>query len=148
MLKFQITTPEKVLIDQEVESVTLPTEMGQITIMKNHVPLVANLVPGELKYKHNGQDTFFAVSGGFVEVKKGNKVIILADTAEFGHEINLERAEAARDRARNLMETKDQKAFGLAAALLEKNLARIKVARRHRTHTNVNLESGNLSEIK
>lgn len=145
-MQFQITTPERILADIEVESVTLPTEMGQISILKNHVPLVANLVPGELKYKQNGQDVYFAVSGGFVEVKKGGKVIVLADTAEFGTEINLERAEAARDRAKSLMATKDQKAFGMAAAALERNLARIRVARRHRTHTSVNLESGSLPE--
>lgn len=145
-MKFTVTTPEKVLVDQEVESVTLPTEMGQITVLQNHAPLVANLVPGELMYKQAGRDNYFAVSGGFIEIKKGGYVIVLADTAEFGHEISLERAEAARDRARKLMETKDQKAYADAAASLERNLARLKVARKHRSRTNVNLESGIMPE--
>jgi F-type H+-transporting ATPase subunit epsilon len=146
MIQFSITTPERNLLNEEVDSLTLPTQFGEITILKNHIPLVANLVPGEIKYRKGEEESFFSVSGGFIEVKKGNKVTVLADTAEFGHEIDIDRAEKAREDARKMMHEsyKDEKNFADAAAILEKNLARLKVARKHRTKTHKNLGSGKL----
>jgi F-type H+-transporting ATPase subunit epsilon len=146
MIDFSITTPERLLVSEKVDSLTLPTEMGEITVLTNHIPLVANLVPGEIRYIMNGKDNFFAVSGGFIEVKEGNKVLVLADTAEFGQEIDLDRAEKAKAQAQKLMQESytDEKTFADAAAVLEKNLARLRVARKHRTHTHRNLESGTL----
>ena len=148
MIHFKIATPERVLLDTTAESLTLPTEMGEITVLANHIPLVANLVAGEIKYKHQGKTDFFAVSGGVIEVRKGDEVVVLADTAEFGHEIDLKRAEEARDRAKRLMGEKvsDPKIFQDAAAAFGRNLARIRVAHKHRTHTSKNLESGVLHE--
>ena len=147
-MKFKIATPERVVLDEEVESVTLPTQMGEITVLPGHVPLVAKLVAGEIKFKQKGKEKFFAASSGFIEVKPENEIIVLADTAELAHEIDIERAEAARDRARKLMQEtyKDEKAFADASAALERSLARLRVARRHRTRTRVNLESGSLPE--
>ncbi|HYE22222.1 MAG TPA: ATP synthase F1 subunit epsilon [Verrucomicrobiae bacterium] len=148
MIDFNITTPARTLLSEKIESVTLPTEMGEITILPNHIPLVANLVPGEVRYKIAGKTNFFAVSGGFIEVQKGNKVTVLADTAEFGHEIDIDRAQRARDQAKQIMENtrKDDVSYADASAILEKNLARLRVARKHRTHTSRNLESGILHE--
>lgn len=148
MLDFTITTPSRTLVNEKVDSLTLPTSLGEITILKNHIPLVANLRPGEVKYKVNGQEKFFAVSGGFIEVKENNKVIVLADTAEFGHEIDIDRAQKAREDAKKLMSenSHDEQTFADAAAMFEKNLARLHVARKHRTHTTRNLESGTLHE--
>ena len=148
MIDFSITTPERVLVSEKVDSLTLPTELGEITVLKNHIPLVANLVPGEVRYKIHGKDNFFAVSGGFIEVKEDNRVVVLADTAEFGQEIDLDRAKQAKQRAQKLMQESytDEKTFTEAAALLEKSLARLRVAKKHRTHTHANLESGNLSQ--
>ena len=148
LMKLKIATPERVILDEEVDSVSLPTVMGEITILPNHIPLVANLVAGELKYKQGGQDKFFAVSSGFIEVNPGSEVIVLSDTAEFGHEIDIDRAEKARERARQIMQEsyKDEKTYADALAGLEKHLARIKVARKHRTHTQRNLQSGVLPE--
>lgn len=149
MIKFKIVTPQRVLLEKECESITVPTQSGEITILKNHIPLVSNLKAGELKFKETGgADGFFAVSGGFVEVRENNEVIILADTAEFGHEIDIDRAEQARELAQKMMQENyhDATASAEAMALLEKNLARLKVARKHRTHTNRNLESGTLHE--
>jgi len=73
---------------------------------------------------------------------------VLADTAESGHEIDEKRAEEARVKAQNLMKEgyKDEKTYASAAASLEKHLARLRVARKHRTHTSRNLESGVLHE--
>lgn len=146
MIHFKIATPERVMIDQEVDSLTLPTQIGEITILPNHVPLIANLIPGEIRFKTGIDEKFFAVSSGVIEVKKNNEVVVLAETAEFGHEIDLNRAEEARQRAKNLMTEsyKDEKAQVNASAILEKQLARIKIARKHRTHTHKNLESSTL----
>ncbi len=148
MIHFKIATPERVLLDTTAESLTVPTEMGEITILPNHIPLVANLMHGEMKFKHEGKTDFLAISGGVIEVKKDNEVVLLADTAEFGHEIDIKRAEEARDRAQQLMTEKasDPKIFQDAAAAFGRNLARIRVAHKHRTHTGKNLESGILHE--
>lgn len=142
-MKFKIATPERVLLDLEVDSLTLPTSLGEITILPGHVPLVANLAPGEIRYRHQGKQDFFAVSGGVLEVKKNNEVIVLADTAEFGHEIDVQRAEEARERAKRVMieGVKDEESFAAAAAMLEKNLTRLRIAKKHRTHTHPHIES-------
>jgi len=136
MIKFKLATPERVLLDIEVESLTLPTQMGEVTILPNHIPLVANLGHGEIRSKYQGKTEFFSVSGGIIEVKKNHEVVVLADTAEFGHEIDVQRAEEAKLRAQKLMTEKaaDPQAFQEAAAAFGRNLARIKVAHKHRTH--------------
>jgi F-type H+-transporting ATPase subunit epsilon len=148
MLKFKIVTPEKVLMEREVDSVTVTTQNGEITILKNHLPLVSNLKAGELKLKAQGDQEIFAVSGGFIEVRENNEVVILADTAEHASEIDIDKAEQAKELARKMMEENyhDHTASAEAVAMLEKNLARLRVARKHRTHTNRNLESGVLHE--
>lgn len=148
MIKFKIVTPERVLLEQDIDSVTIPTKNGEITVLENHIPLVSSLHSGELRYKIGSEEKYFAVSGGFVEVRKNNEIVVLADTAEFGHEIDLDRAEKARELAAKVMSENyhDETASAEALALLEKNLARLKVARKHRTKTNRNLESGILQE--
>lgn len=147
-MKFKIVTPEKVLIEAEVDSVTVPTQTGEITILQNHIPLVSNLVPGELHFSQNGTKTFFAVSGGFIEVREHNEVVVLADTAELGEEIDIDRAERARTEALKIMQGNyaDEKTSAEAMGILEKNLVRLRVGKKHRTHTNKNLESGILHE--
>ena len=136
MIKLKIVTPERILLDEEVEQVTLPTQTGEITVLANHIPLISNLVAGEIKYKKDGQENFFATSSGVIEVRMGNELVVLAETAELGHEIDIDRAEEARDRATKMMREsyKDEKGFASAAASLEKHLARLKVARKHRKH--------------
>ncbi len=144
-MKFKIVTPAREMLDVEIDSLTVPTQNGEITILKNHVPLVSNLKAGELRYKAGGQEHFFALSGGVVEVRDGGmQVVVLADTAEFGHEIDIDRAEKARDLAAKMMQENyhDQSVSAEAVGLLEKNIARLKVAKKHRTHTRSNLESG------
>lgn len=143
-MKFKIVTPDRVLLEQEVDSVTVPTETGEITILKNHIPLVSNLKPGELKFASGNDAQYFAVSGGFLEVRDTGEVIVLADTAEFGHEIDPDRAGKARETAQQLMQENyhDEHASADALAMLEKNLARLRVAKKHRTKTATNLESG------
>ena len=81
MLKLEIVTPEKRVLDAEVDSVTVPTASGEAGIMSNHAPFVSVLKPGILSYTGKGVSDKFAVSGGFVEVNS-DTVSVLVDTAE------------------------------------------------------------------
>lgn len=127
LIKFEIATPEKVVFKEEVLQVSVPTLDGEITILPNHLPLVSVLKAGvlELKKKDSSRQ-IISVSGGFIEVLY-NRVIILADTAERAEEIDLARAEEARQRAeesiKNLRNV-DSVEFANLAAKLEKELAR------------------------
>lgn len=134
-LQFQIATPERVVFEAPAaESITLPSSEGEITVLPDHLPLVANLVAGEVRVKVGGQEVLMAVSGGFIEVRPG-KVTVLADTAERAEEIDEARAEEARQRAHKLMSqerTAEETDFTALAAKLEKELSRLKVVRKHR----------------
>ena len=133
-IKFKIATPEKVVFESEVDQITCPTQLGEVTILANHIPLVANLVAGELKIVSGGDEQWFFVAGGFLEVRGKNEVMILADAAEREDEINMERAEAAKARAKKLMEEKtvDAEEFAQTQAALERSLFRIKLGKRRR----------------
>src|SRR3989344_3161824 len=102
-ISFEITTPERVVYKDEVDQITIPTSEGEITVLPNHIPLVSMLAPGALTVKKNGEEIYMATSGGFIEVQNGNKVIVLADTAERSEELSVEAIEAARERARAAM---------------------------------------------
>lgn len=134
-IKFKIVTPEKTVYEDSVDQLTLPTQEGEITVMANHIPLIAVLQAGELVAKKGGEEIAMAVSGGMVEVRR-NEITILADTAERAEEIDIARAEEAKQKAEKLKDEKirmDETEFATAAAIFEKNLARIKVARKHLT---------------
>ena len=98
MLKLEIVTPEKRVFDAEVDSVTVPTTTGEAGILPNHAPLISGLKPGILAYSIKGTSEKLAVAGGFVEVN-GNKVAVLADTAETADEIDLDVARSDRESA-------------------------------------------------
>ena len=104
-IQFKIATPERVVYEAEIDQITLPTKLGEITILPNHIPLVSSLASGEVLIKQGKEEVPLAVSGGFVELSN-NKLVILADTAERVEEIDTERAEQARDRARALLNKK------------------------------------------
>lgn len=134
-LKLKIVTPERVVYEAAVDSVTLPTTNGELTILKDHIPLVAKLQAGEIRTRVGNDEALLAVSTGFVEVRPGNEIIILADTADLADELDLKKIEEARDRAKALLEEKrlvDDEAFAAAAAALERELARYKVASKKR----------------
>lgn len=132
-ISLKLVTPERVVFEDEVDSVTAMTEMGEITILPGHVPIVSTLRPGEMRLKKDKDEEFLAVSTGFVEVRPHNQVVILADTAERMEELELEKIEAARDAAKKLLEEKreaDDVSFADAAAALEREIARYKVAQK------------------
>ena len=98
MLKLEIVTPEKRVLEAEVDSVTVPTATGEAGILPNHASLISELKPGVLTYTAKGATDKLAVTGGFVEVND-NKVAVLADSAETVEEINVETAKSERDAA-------------------------------------------------
>lgn len=132
-MQLDIITAERVTYFDEVNAVVAPGIEGELGILPHHAPLLTTLQPGELRIVKEGEeDTFIAVSGGFLEVMS-NKVVILADTAERSEEIDVARAEEAVLRAQERLEHRAADVDlerGLAA--LRKSQFRIKVARRRR----------------
>jgi len=98
MLKLEIVTPEKRVVETEADSVTVPTASGEAGILPNHAPLVSALKPGVLSYTTRNTTEKIAIAGGFVEVNN-DKVSVLADSAERADEISAEAARADRDAA-------------------------------------------------
>jgi F-type H+-transporting ATPase subunit epsilon len=98
MLKLEIVTPEKRVLNAEVDSVTVPTASGEAGILPHHAPLVSALKPGILTYTRKGSSERLVVSGGFVEVNS-DKVGVLVDAAESGDEIDTAAAKLAREEA-------------------------------------------------
>jgi len=136
-IKFKIVTPEKSVFDQEVDQATLPIMDGEVTILPNHRSYIGALKAGEIMVKTDGQETHLAVSGGFVEFND-NKLAVLADTAERAEEIDIKRAEEAVKRAEDLKQqrqTMDDLEYAKVAAAIEKENARLRVARRHHTRS-------------
>lgn len=114
MLKLEIVTPERKLVDAEVESVKVPTASGEAGILTNHAPLISALKPGVLSYSIKGNTESLAVSTGFVEVNS-NIVSVLTDLAETPDEIDASKArqekeEADKELAANASATVDETA--------------------------------------
>ncbi|SRR6056297_1972974 len=135
IIKFEIVTPERVVLKRNIQQVTVPTREGEITVLPKHVPLVSILKPGVLELTdENNKGEVISVSGGFIEVLR-NKVIILADTAERAREIDLERAEEARKAAEKSVgeiKREDKERFAEISTALAKELARTKAVKRWR----------------
>ena len=135
MLQLSIIIPERTVYDGQIDQVTLPTTEGEITVLPHHVPLVSVLASGELRMRTGTTDTPIVVAGGFVEVLPNSRVAVLADDALRVEELDIAAIEAARDRARKALEEKrhvDDTSFADAAAALQRELARLRVARKYR----------------
>ena len=135
-MRFEIATPERIVCTHEaVIQVTLPTQMGEITVLPNHIPLIANLVSGEITVKTTTEEIYMACSGGFIQVTP-YRIVVLADTAERVEELVLEEIEKARERAVQLVKEKhkDEVASASAVAALERELARYRVVIKRKGH--------------
>lgn len=131
-LKLEIVTPEAVTYSEDVDMVTLPAVEGEMGIFPMHVPLMTQIVPGEVSVRKNGQDYFLAVGEGFVEIT-GERVAILTDMAIKAADIDEAKAEEARKRAEARLGEKlsDEEVASVNAALAH-SLAQLKVKRRNR----------------
>jgi F-type H+-transporting ATPase subunit epsilon len=133
---FQLTvlSAERQLYSGEAEALTIATEMGEVTVMADHIPLVANLQPGELMIRKAGDQTdWLFVGGGILEFGQNNECRVLADVAERVEEIDEKRAEEARQRARKtLEEAKSEPEVAAAQASLMRAMARLRIAEKNR----------------
>ncbi len=139
-MKLLLVTPERVVYEAEVDQVTAMTEAGEITVLPGHIPLVATLKSGELRTKVDGKEELLVASTGFLEVRPGNEVVILADTAERAEELDVKLIEEARERAaRTLEEARHQEDvdFGALTAGLEREIARHRVALKRKKYKDV-----------
>lgn len=141
-IKFKIVTPERTLFESEVDQATLPVTDGQVTIMPGHRSYIASLKAGEVMLKTDGKETLMVVSSGFIEFND-NKLVVLADTAEAASEIDLKRAEEARQRAEQLKKEKvsmNEMEYARVAAAIEKEMARIRVAKKHHSRGGMKID--------
>jgi F-type H+-transporting ATPase subunit epsilon len=132
-----IVTPERQLLRESVVEVTLPGADGQLGILPGHAPLITELGIGELTYraKGGGEQGPLAILSGFAEVL-GDRVTVLAETAERPEEIDVSRAEEARKRAEQRLASASSDPnvdWGRAAVALQRSLIRIQVARKQRS---------------
>ena len=132
----KLVTPEKILFEGDVASLTLPTEAGEITVLPNHVPLVSSIASGAAAITlEKGFEEDIAISGGFLQIKEQNQVIILAEMAERASELDLKTIEEAKERAEHAMQdrirTSDTE-YAETAAILNRELARYKAVLKYR----------------
>lgn len=118
MLKLEIVTPEKKVLDAEVDTVTIPTASGEAGILTNHAPLVSALKPGILSYTEKGSVQKLVVTGGFVELNN-NSVSVLTDSAQSASEIDLEAAKTDRESANKELAANSAAAVEVTEALRE-----------------------------
>ncbi len=118
----------------EVDEVVVPGSEGYFGVLPGHAPLLSTLGVGEVSYRHGREEHYLAVMDGFAEVR-GDRVIILAESAELPEEIDRERAERSRQRAEQRLAGRsggpDEVDYARALAALSRALARLQVASRH-----------------
>ena len=133
-LHLEIVTPEKLAYADDVDSVQLPGSEGELGVLPHHAPLLSMLGVGELRIRKAGTEESFAIVGGFLQVLP-DRVVVMAEMADMASEIDLERAQEARRRAEQTIDSGVTEPADLAAARasLQAALIRIRVAeRRHR----------------
>ena len=132
-LALEIVTPDRALVREDVDEVQLPGQEGYFGVLPGHTPLLAMLKVGELWYRIGQEKHYLAIAGGFVEVLP-DRVTVLAQIAERAHEIDVARAEAARQRAQErLAQPARDIDLDRARIALSKSLIRLQVATRART---------------
>ena len=131
-LKLEIVTPEARTFSEDVDMVTLPGAEGEMGIYPMHVPLMTQIVAGEIHVRKGGQDHFLAVGEGFAEIT-GDRVAVMTDMAIRAENIDEAKAEEARRRAEaRLAEKLSDEDSAMVGAALAHSLAQLKVKRRNR----------------
>ncbi|OGE25649.1 ATP synthase F1 subunit epsilon [Candidatus Daviesbacteria bacterium RIFCSPLOWO2_02_FULL_40_8] len=129
----KVITPEEVVFDSEVSSVSVDSEIGQLGILPHHIDFVTKIIPGELKIHTGGKIIRMATGEGILQMQE-NVITILADLAEEASLIDEKAAEEARKRAEEALEEKlSAEEYAETLAILEKSLAKLRVKRRHRS---------------
>jgi F-type H+-transporting ATPase subunit epsilon len=142
-IHFKIATPEKVVYENDIFQVSIPTTTGEITVLPHHSPLVSILQAGELKVVDASGEQAIAIENGFLEVKANNEIVILADSAERAEHINVDLAEAARKRAEEeMVAAKDREDIDYAKlqAIIDREMNRIRVGKKYKNLKNIKPE--------
>jgi F-type H+-transporting ATPase subunit epsilon len=132
-LSVEIVTVERTVLKEEgVDEVIAPGVEGQLAVLPQHAAFMTMLAPGELILKKGGDEIPFSVTGGFFEVLR-DRVVVLADAAERADEIDIARAEEARQRAQLALERKETiEDMAAVQASLQRALIRLRVAEQRR----------------
>ena len=130
-LLLEVVTPDRLVLSTQAEVVVCPGVEGQFGVLPGHIAFLSALDIGEMYYKAGGKTEYLAVSGGFAEVT-GEKVTIVAESAEAGREIDIERAKRAQERAeKRIAAGKTAEIdWARAEAAMRRSLMRMKVAGR------------------
>lgn len=126
--RVEIVTPERVVFSEECESLVVPAERGYLGVLAGHAPLLCTLRPGEIRIRREGRESFFATSGGFMEVTP-QKASLLTESVEDAGAIDAARAEKAAARARERLASAEKAVDkDRARAALERAMNRLRVA--------------------
>lgn len=125
-IRMELVTPERLVLSEEVDEVVLPGFEGEFGVLPGHTQFLAILKIGILRYRKGSETRKIALGGGYAEVTP-ERVVVMADTAEPADEIDVERAQRARDRAEAALKTLslDDEAYAKAYAELQRALVRM-----------------------
>ena len=130
-IQLEVVTPSGAVVSEEVDIVTAPGVGGEFGVLANHAPFLSTIKTGTLSYKKDRVSKFLMVTGGFTEVSN-NKVTFLVESAEFGSDIDVDRAMRAKERAEKRLTQAQQATEKInrvrAEAALQRSLARIRTA--------------------
>ena len=134
-IQLRLVTPSRLLLDEEVDEVTAPGVLGEFGVLPNHIAFLATLEIGEMSYKLGNQRVNLALSGGYAEVLD-NVMTVLANAAELGDEIDVERARKAREKTEKKLEelNREDKEFAVTEAALHRALLRLQIAAKAPRH--------------
>lgn len=134
-IRCEIASQDRLVFEGDVDNVTLPGSDGEMGILPNHAPLLSTLKMGIIKVRHSGEEDLYTVTGGVVEIQP-NIITILADAAEDISDIDIARAEAAKERAEKLLEEglpDDVDAYLAIEAALRRSNLRLDAVRKYRS---------------
>jgi len=128
-IRLRVVTPTRLVLDEDVDEVTAHGELGEFGVLPDHIAFLSTLVAGELTYKQGATKRTLAVGGGYAEVLD-NVMTVLAPAAEFASEIDVARAQRAKERAEKQLAqlNREEKDWEVAETALQRALVRLQVA--------------------
>ena len=135
MIRLELVTPERLLLSEDVEEVIVPGVEGDLGILPGHTPLLSALRVGEMTYRKGGKNEYVAIEGGGLIEISSDKVIVLADAAELGREINLQEAIERKLQAESALKNErqqDAQNFRNMEARLKVELTKIQIAEKYK----------------
>ncbi len=127
-----VVSQEKQLLKTQVEQITAPTMMGEITILPEHIGLFSKLETGELRYLVSGVEESLVISDGFITVSPDSTVTVMVDAAKFARDISVQKAEEAIKAASEAIKAspEDRRELLMAEASLKLALLEIRIAQK------------------